>query len=712
MRTSIASLLAAAQFTHFAFAVNSVDIDLSQFEHDSPVRVTTSPGELTVVWPIEPDEWGRLTLALENGRSLIRHVALSNDPDEHGASLLINVDPVTVLTVGQRDLTTRNGWVIFFDKVHERSHESYLATLEISGVSVSTRGLRTTVSIRELTAGPFRGRLEFSMYRGSRLIQVEAVLSTEQNGVALVYDAGLSAGSPNWQRVAWTDTEGRLQHETMNSYESARPIAVRHRTIVAESDSGSVAVFPTPHQYFYPLDFSDNLEFVWYGKGFRDLVSQPGLGIRQRLEGDRRFVPWFNAPPGTEQRLGIFYLLSRGRAEHAMDEVKRYTRGDRFKRLPGYLTFSSHYHVEHITDLVNRQGPGYSGHPEDIRIPADLETPGFVQVFKNMGVDIVHLAEFHFGRTPGLSAADRLPLLETMHRECERLSNDGFLLLPGEEPNVHFGGHWISLFPKPVYWVLNRDGEMPFVRQDPNYGTVYHVGSSRDVLNLLEQEGGLAWTAHPRIKSSTGFPDRYRHEGFYASDRFLGAAWKAMPADLSEPRLGQRVLYLLDDMSNWGPRKYALGEVDVFKVNPDHEQYGHMNVNYVQLGSLPRFTDGWQPVLDALRGGKLFVTTGEVLLPKFTVGGKGSGETVELSADESPEIEITVEWTFPLNFAEVISGDGIRVYRHRIELSDTEPFGSRTLRVRHPLKERRWVRVEVWDIAANGAFSQPVWLDD
>jgi hypothetical protein len=27
------------------------------------------------------------------------------------------------------------------------------------------------------------------------------------------------------------------------------------------------------------------------------------------------------------------------------------------------------------------------------------------------------------------------------------------------------------------------------------------------------------------------------------------------------------------------------------------------------------------------------------------------------------------------------------------------------------LKGAKWVRLEVWDIAANGAFSQPVWVE-
>ena len=34
----------------------------------------------------------------------------------------------------------------------------------------------------------------------------------------------------------------------------------------------------------------------------------------------------------------------------------------------------------------------------------------------------------------------------------------------------------------------------------------------------------------------------------------------------------------------------------------------------------------------------------------------------------------------------------------------------RTLTLRPELRGRLWVRLEVWDIATNGAFTQPVWL--
>jgi hypothetical protein len=228
---------------------------------------------------------------------------------------------------------------------------------------------------------------------------------------------------------------------------------------------------------------------------------------------------------------------------------------------------------------------------------------------------------------------------------------------------------------------------------------------------LLAAEDGLVWAAHPRIKASSWTPDIFRHEDFYLDDAWLGGAWKAMPADLSQPRLGRRVLDLLDDMANWGQRKYVLGEVDVFKIDRSHELYGHMNVNYVELEALPRFDEGWQPLLAALRAGRFFVTTGEVLIKSFTVGDQPAGGTLILPSDTQPQLVAEIEWTFPLAFAEVVSGDGNRVYRRSIDMADTTSFGSREIRVEANLDGRRWVRLEVWDVAANGAFTQPVWIE-
>ncbi len=136
-----------------------------------------------------------------------------------------------------------------------------------------------------------------------------------------------------------------------------------------------------------------------------------------------------------------------------------------------------------------------------------------------------------------------------------------------------------------------------------------------------------------------------------------------------------------------------------------------MNINYLKLDKLPRFDGGWQPVLDCLRQGRFFVSTGEVLMPDFRVGGKESGQTLNLKGDAAVEVTARLDWTFPPAFAEVIWGDGSQVRRQRVDLSEFEAFSGKTIRIRVDLKGAKWARLEAWDIAANGAFSQPVWIE-
>ena len=81
-------------------------------------------------------------------------------------------------------------------------------------------------------------------------------------------------------------------------------------------------------------------------------ISGFGIGIRQDLKGDDRWVPWFNAPPGTQQELGIFWLPSLDQGKKIFERVKAYTHNDRFPEIKGHKTFTSHYHIEHTTDLL------------------------------------------------------------------------------------------------------------------------------------------------------------------------------------------------------------------------------------------------------------------------------------------------------------------------------------------------------------------------
>jgi len=301
--------------------------------------------------------------------------------------------------------------------------------------------------------------------------------------------------------------------------------------------------------------------------------------------------------------------------------------------------------------------------------------------------------------------------LQALFEQCKRLSDKDFLLMPGEEPNEFFGGHWLQIFPKPVYWIMSRKKEESFVENKPGFGKVYHIGDKNDMLKLLQEERGLAWTAHARTKGSVNTPDIYNHEEFFKSDRFMGAAWKAMPADLSQPRLGNRVLDLLDDMNNWGEKKTVIAEADLFTITQENEMYAHMNVNYMMLDQLPKYDEGWKPVVDAMQHGKFFGTTGEVLMHELKINGKLSGETLTLNTDGTADVRLKLSWTFPMNFVEIISGDGEKVYRERIDLTNTKAFDEQQFQFRPKLKGRKWMRVEAWDSAVNGAFSQTFYLE-
>ena len=108
----------------------------------------------------------------------------------------------------------------------------------------------------------------------------------------------------------------------------------------------------------------------------------------------------------------------------------------------------------------------------------------------------------------------------------------------------------------------------------------------------------------------------------------------------------------------------------------------------------------------------MFVTTGEVLIPEFTVNGRRSGEAATVVKGRKAEVRLDLKWTFPLTRAEIIIGDGHEIKRQTVDLSTTEAFGEKSLQVDVDVTGGRWLRVEVWDIATNGAFTQPVYLQE
>jgi hypothetical protein len=380
-----------------------------------------------------------------------------------------------------------------------------------------------------------------------------------------------------------------------------------------------------------------------------------------------------------------FYISPNdGNACHA--SVMAFTHGDQFKPLPGYKTMATHFHTAFTQELTD------SGNLDT--------TPPWIPMMRALGINIAHIFDFHGDGHPNDLGPVRLKELETYFEVCRRHSNADFLILPGEEANVYLGGHYNILFPKPVYWTLVRQKNQPLVEDHASYGRVYHTGSAADVFELMKNEGALVWTTHPRTKGSTGYPDKIKDADFFKDDHWLGAAFKALPVDLSQKRLGEvRCFGTLDDMNNWGGAKFMIGEVDTYKKFAAYDLYGDFNVNYVKLDRLPKFND-WSPVCRALRSGEFFVTTGEVLIPNWTIEGEGKKSAVV--AD--------VEWTFPLEFVEVVWGDGVQIGRTLIPATSQPPFDTHQFRIPFDAMGKKWVRFSVWDSAGNGAFTHPVQL--
>jgi hypothetical protein len=656
----------------------AVPVDLSAVKQ-GPVTVDSGTTSLTVRWKDEAARPWTAEFSLDPKGPLLTAISSGGEPVITGAR------PFLQCTTGKR----RGGWDQFFDlpPSHPEGTRSFQGEFALKSARAATIGDRLEVVFEGMRMGIFEGALHFRFFPGSRLVQQFAVMTTSETDTAYFYDAGLSmtvdadrrVGGNMQSSVSYYDTAGELR-TTRSDGPERQPEKVRYRTISARTGAGSVAVFPPPHQYFFPRDFTTNMGYVWHSSW----KGQVALGIRQLPDDATPYYPWSNAPPGTEQHMSMFLLLDRGDPAAALAGVRRYTHDDSFPALDGYVRFAPHWHYAYTVQAM-KEDAGW--------------VPPFKPVLEAMGVDAAMIMDFHGDGHPADTGETRLAELQAYYRACRAQSDARFLLIPAEEANVYFGGHWALAFPKPVYWRMSRPAGKEFRENNPRYGTVYNVADTKDLLELVRAENAFVYTTHPRTKGSLGYPDKVRESDFFQDARWFGAGWKALPSDLSSPRLGDRAFRLLDDMSNWGLRKKLMGEVDVFQIDSTHELYAHMNVNYIHIPRLPAFDD-YESLLGSLQRGDFFTTTGEVLL---------SG--VRIAAEEGGRIAVQsrLQHTFPLEMAEIVWGDGNQVHRKAIPLTETRPFGDFTFRGEVDGGGWLWARLAVWDVAGNGAFVNPVW---
>ena len=682
------NLLAVIIFVFLSLPVFAQQVDMTQYNPLSPIKVKHGGDTLTVNWQAADKIHYRLVLDIAGKDPLMQSIVYASAKAASFTTLAKNIQPDFPVTIGSRGKPgSKIEWpYIFFDTPSDRPSKTFASHLDLTSVKVSSEGGRVKLVFSTLSSGSFSGDLVLNIYAGSPLLYWEAAMSTQQSGIAYIYEGLFKTQVP---MLVYKDNKTKkiVRQRPSNK---ATPLEVVHRTVMAEYDSGTIAFFPPPHASSWPMNkYAHNKGYVKAGAGL--------IGIRQGKEGDNDHAPWVDAFPGTVQRMGAFLLLSPTKAENTLERVKRYTHGDKFKIIDGYKTFTEHYHPAMTRNAMGQMGLDKKGqaHP----FTNALE---FKAVLKSLNVQILHMAEFHCcGDYSGRGVGEkRFKRLKAMFELAKQYSDDEFVMLPGEEANAHFGGHWNYLFPKPVYFVKSRKENEPFVETLAPYGTVYRLGNSEEVYEMLKREGGLAFTAHPRVKGSRHYPDDYANEEFFQDDDvFMGAEWKAIPSDLSQPRLGRRALKLLDDMAQWGFKKKLVGAADMFYLDFESELYSQMNINYLKLSKMPDMDSGnWSEVVDVLRRGDFFVTTGEVLLHSHTIS--------------KTQVSVDVEWTFPLGFAEIIWGEGDQIKNHTISLSQSQEFGREKMNFPIDLSRATWVRLEVWDIARNGAFTQPTWLKE
>jgi hypothetical protein len=726
-----------------AGTAQGVNCNMQGYKAVEGIRAESARSGVTLTWQGERQQELRAQFALRDGQPVVAELAARK---AGGAWVVLGKDlaPQFEVTTGKRRMSKteldilkrldkdtpeneeRYKWNVFWDAPlavpgYDPSHlvgpartadeiKRAAVSYKSDACTVTTDGDRVTVRFNGLNLGLFSGDLQFTAYKGSNLLRQEAVASTQAKDVAFIYKAGLK-GFPikDDSKLVWRDTSQVWQEEEFGGDTNQAPVNIeaRNRLEILDTGAGSLGVLPPPHKFFFARENEVNLGYVYYRKddsgSFSLGVMQPEHGEGYKAWGETDTV-WkrrsevqrhqtlnyalYNAPPGSMQRMAVYYYLSPTGSHATQQAVMAYTHDDVYKPVPGFKTVTGHFHLE-LNEMARDRGT------------TDFQ-PTWVPVFRGMGINVVYLGDFHDDSDQRDPGAKRLPEQKLYFEAARKLSDKNFLVMPEEEVNSYFDGHWYIMTPKPVYFTHSATGEKgrPFEEETPGYGKVYHIGSADQMLKMVNETGSIMWTAHPRTKSSAMFPDMYKDKDFFLSDRFIGGSWESLPVDLSQKRLCEvRCFGLNDEMSNWAPKpKFMLAEGDTYMKRPDDDTYPFLAINYVKMDKVPAWNESWSPVVEGLHQGNFFGTTGEILFHDWKI--EGSGAKSVYSAN--------IEYTFPLDFAEVVYSDGTTVDRKIVSLTDTTAFGTKTLRIPFDATGKKWVRLAVWDAAGDGAWLQPV----
>lgn len=731
-----------------------LNCDMKAYKAQNGLTAEVTGDTLTVLWEGAKEENFRLRFYINNGVPTIRELAVRS-LESSWKILVTHVKPAFRIVSGVRRVTQQQTeplerlgipltseklneikWEAFWDAplyIENKpplSHQSSIPATEAfanhpgmprkaeeitrataiyqsTACTVSTNGARIEITFSGVEAGIFNGFLQYDIFKGSNLIRQMLVAKTSHPSAAFKYDAGL-VGLPiqDSTRLLWRDISKRWQDYKFGTSTHEHPVVVlsNNRLIASALPTGTITAFPPPHSFYWARESEQNLGYSWYRKDSEKTFS---FGIRQaELEKDPEFYHNFalyNARPDTWQRMPLFLYVSSESGQKAIDATLAFTNRDRFRPLPGYKVMAHHYHV----GLVKR----LEGHGSfDYRLN-DIET------MKGIGVNIYGVIDGVRGKGRHDRGEIFLNDLAVYYEAARRQSDKDFLVMPSDENSTggrppFLGGHYDIIPSKPLFWRPARQPGQPLSEPHKKYGTVYNLGTPEDFMEMAKREQVLVSMPHPRAKRSTGYPDAIKDEPHFLHENYFGLGYRwGMGIDASEKRLGEyRFLKLWDEVNNWmaehnRPPKFALAisearsDIGHRGKPPYDDAYGMSPVNYLKIDQVPT-VDDMSTITHALKEGEYFVSSGEVLIPEYAIIGTGNKRTIIAE----------VSWTFPLEFVEVVWGDGKQVNRQIISTTDLLPFGKKRFEIPFDAEGKKWVRFAAWDVATNGALVQPIRL--
>jgi hypothetical protein len=204
--------------------------DTSQYKASTGLTAAIDQDALVVTWAGQAGSEVRARYAIQNGQPVVRELAVRKQGGQW-ATLGQNLTPEYHVVSGLRrmssdhvgafpaagipltpEVVAKNRWYAFHDaplEVPGRTDRPQMpppprspdeirhadSTFQTSGCTVKTDGARLEVTFPGLSMGIFSGSLQFTVYRGTNLIRMDAVAKTEEPFVAYKYDAGLKGFS-------------------------------------------------------------------------------------------------------------------------------------------------------------------------------------------------------------------------------------------------------------------------------------------------------------------------------------------------------------------------------------------------------------------------------------------------------------------------------------------------------------------------------------